>query len=128
MSLLSFRRAALFLLLAIPLNAQAADVTVAAASDLNYAIKEIIANFEHATGNNVKLTLGSSGNFYAQLTNGAPFEVFLSADVTYPRQLEAAGRTEPGSIYIYAIGRIVVRVPTGSKIDLQKLKMKSLLD
>ena len=109
-------------------TAQAAEVTVAAASDLNFAIKEIITNFEKATGNKVRLTLGSSGNFYTQISNGAPFEVFLSADVNYPRQLESAGRIEPGSIYTYAIGKLVVWVAGFSKIDVGKTQMKSLLD
>ncbi len=119
---------ALILALLVATAAQAADVTVAAASDLSVAIKEIIANFEKSTGHKVRLTLGSSGNFYAQISNGAPFEVFLSADVNYPRQLEPAGRTEPGSIYTYAIGRIVVWVSAKSKLDPQKTQMKTLLD
>ena len=98
MSLPLFRRLCWsFCCLLFHFPANAVDVTVAAASDLNYAIKEIIAKFEQATGNSVKLTLGSSGNFYAQLTNGAPFEVFLSADVSYPSPARIDYRAEPGS-------------------------------
>src|SRR5881392_362456 len=93
--------AALLVLLLISRTGQAADVHVAAASDLNFAIKEIIGGFEQATGNKVKLSLGSSGNFYAQISNGAPFEVFLSADVSYPQQLEASGKAEKGTTFIY---------------------------
>src|SRR5215813_1531646 len=65
---------ALLVLAALPVHA--ADVSVAAASNLNFAIKEIIQQFERETGNRVRLTLGSSGNFYAQILNGAPFDVF----------------------------------------------------
>jgi molybdate transport system substrate-binding protein len=107
---------------------QAADITVAAASDLNDAIKEIISVYEADSGNHVRLTLGSSGNFFAQIANGAPFDVFLSADAEYPRQLEKAGLTQPGTISIYAIGQIAVWVPRSSKVDVQKLGMKALME
>ncbi len=123
-----FRRILIVLLIAFPLSANAADVTVAAASDLSDAIKQIIAQFEQATGNKVKLTLGSSGNFYAQLTNGAPFEVFLSADISYPHQLESAGLAEAGSTFVYAVGKIVLWVPNQSKIDLNRTQIKALGD
>ena len=103
-------------------------VLVAAASDLSYVINAIIPKFEQSTGHKVKLTLGSSGNFFAQISNGAPFQVFLSADVNYPRQLEKAGRAETGSTYIYALGKIVLWVPNSSKIDIQAKKLQSLLD
>jgi molybdate transport system substrate-binding protein len=106
--------------------AQAATVTVAAASDLNFAIKEIIVNFEKATGNHVQLTLGSSGNFYAQISNGAPFEVFLSADAAYPENLKKAGKVD--NTFIYAVGKIVLWVPNTSKVDIYRMQMKSLLD
>src|SRR5215831_14079552 len=103
------------------------QVLVAAASDLNFPIKEIITQFEQKTGHNVKLTLGSSGNFAAQISNGAPFDVFLSADVDYVRQLDRAGLVEPNSLNIYAEGRIVIWVRNGSPIDVQRLGMDSLL-
>ena len=80
----------LCVLSAIPAHAD--EINVAAASDLNFAIKEIIPQFERETGHKVRLTMGSSGNFYAQIVNGAPFDVFLSADITYPLQLEKGGR------------------------------------
>ena len=109
-------------------TAFADTVLVAAASDLSYAINAIIPKFEQSTGHKVKLTLGSSGNFFAQISNGAPFQIFLSADVNYPRQLEKAGRAETGSTYIYALGKIVLWVPNSSKIDIQAKKLQSLLD
>jgi molybdate transport system substrate-binding protein len=109
-------------------SAFADQVLVAAASDLSFPIKEIIANFERATGHSVKLTLGSSGNFQAQIANGAPFDVYLSADVDYVRQLDRLGLVEPNSLYVYAVGRLVVWVPNGSAIDVQKLGINSLLE
>jgi molybdate transport system substrate-binding protein len=124
-----FRRAiliVLFLLVAIPGYAE--DINVVAASDLNFAIKEIVQQFEMKTGNTVHLTLGSSGNFSAQITNGAPFDVFLSADVNYAKQVEAAGRGVPGSTFIYAVGGLALWVPKGSTIRLDALGMKSLLE
>ena len=109
-------------------GAPAADVSVAAASDLNFPIKEIINRFEQTTGNKVKLSLGSSGNFYAQISNGAPFEVFLSADVSYPERLEASGKAEKGTIFVYAVGKLVVWVPNGSRLDLNKGGIRALAD
>jgi len=107
-------------------TAWSAEITVAAASDLNFAFKEIVAEFEKKTGNTVKLSLGSSGNFFAQLSNGAPFDLFFSADIGYPKKLDEAGLTEPGTLYSYAVGRIVVWVPKGSPIDVRSLGIKAL--
>src|ERR1043166_5468633 len=95
-------------ILAAVLPLEADTVNVAAASDLSFALKEIIESFEHKTGNQVHLTLGSSGNFYAQILNGAPFDVFVSADMDYPRQLEMKGYTVPGSLFTYGIGGLAV--------------------
>jgi molybdate transport system substrate-binding protein len=111
---------------AIPLHAE--EVNVAAASDLNFAIKEIVQQFEQATGNKVRLTLGSSGNFYAQISNGAPFDVFLSADMNYPKQLETAGQAVGGSTFVYGIGAIVLWVPKQSPLKLNSLGMRALLE
>src|SRR5262245_60152862 len=116
------------LLFTCSLTLQATEIVVAAASDLNFLLKEIVAQFERQTGHKVKLSLGSSGTFHAQITNGAPFDVFLSADITYPRELEKAGLTEPNSLFIYAVGRAVIWVPKSSAIDVAKLGMQSLLD
>jgi molybdate transport system substrate-binding protein len=98
----------------------AEEITIAAASDLNFAFKEIVAEYEKTTGNHVKLTLGSSGNFYAQIQNGAPFDLYFSADIAYPRKLEEAGLTVPGSLYQYAVGRIVMWTGNGSRLDFSK--------
>jgi molybdate transport system substrate-binding protein len=96
------------------------EIAIAAASDLNFAIKELVEEYEKTTGNQVKLSLGSSGNFYAQIQNGAPFDLYFSADIGYPKKLEAAGLTVPGSLYRYAIGRIVLWTGNGSRIDVAK--------
>ena len=95
-------------------------VTVAAASDLTYAMNEIAANFEKATGCSVRVSTGSSGNFLSQIENGAPFDVFFSADIEYPRKLEAEGLAAPGSVYLYAVGKIVLWVRNDSRLDISK--------
>jgi molybdate transport system substrate-binding protein len=100
--------------------AVAEEITIAAASDLNFAFREIATEYEKASGNRVRLTLGSSGNFYAQIQNGAPFDLYFSADITYPKKLEEAGLTVPGSLYQYAVGRIVLWTGNGSPLDLSK--------
>jgi molybdate transport system substrate-binding protein len=95
-------------------------VTIAAASDLTYAMNEIAANFEKATGCAVHLSMGSSGNFLTQIENGAPFDVFFSADIAYPKKLEAEGLAAPGSTYLYAIGKIVLWTRNDSRVDVSK--------
>ena len=101
-------------------GAVAEELTIAAASDLNFVFRELVAEFEKTTGNNVRLSLGSSGNFFSQIQNGAPFDLYFSADIAYPRKLEEAGLTVPGSLYPYAVGRIVVWVGKDSHLDLSK--------
>ena len=110
---------------AAALHAQ--EITVAAAADLQFAFQDVAARFEKQTGGHVKLVFGSSGNFFAQIENGAPFDVFCSADISYPQRLESAGLTEPGSLYRYATGRIVLWVPKASPLDLGR-GMGVLLD
>jgi len=107
--------------------AVAGEVLVAAASDLSFPIKEIIAQFEKQSGHAVKLTLGSSGNFQAQIINGAPFDVYISADVDYIRQLDQRGLVEANTLFIYAVGRLVIWVPNGSPLDVKKLGMQALV-
>jgi molybdate transport system substrate-binding protein len=103
------------------LLAHAADeINVAAASDLSFAMKELAANYEKQTGTVVKVTLGSSGNFFTQIQNGAPFDLFFAADIDYPKKLEAGGLGEPGTLYQYATGKIVLWVPAESKLDVNK--------
>ena len=93
-------------------------LTVAAASDLQSALPVIASQFEKETGERVRLTFGSSGNFFAQIQNGAPFDVFFSADIDYPRRLEASGHAERGSLYEYATGHLVLWTRRDSGIEL----------
>ena len=101
-------------------QAWAGEIAIAAASDLNYAMKELIVEYEKTTGNHARLSLGSSGNFYAQIQNGAPFDVYFSADIGYPKKLEEAGLIVPGSLYRYAVGRIVLWTHHNSQHDVSK--------
>lgn len=99
-------------------HAVAEELAIAAASDLNFAMKDLTGLYEKQTGQHIKLSLGSSGNFFAQIENGAPFDLYFSADIGYPKKLEQAGLTVPGSLYRYAVGRIVFWVPTESRVDI----------
>lgn len=107
----------LFMVTVLPLRAD--EITIAAASDLQFVLPELAARFERQTGHKVRLSFGSSGNFYSQIQNGAPFDLFLSADSAYPRRLEAAGFVEPGTVYDYAVGTLVLWVPNGSKLKIE---------
>ena len=103
-----------------PAQSHAQVLTVAAASDLQSALPVIVAGFERDTGQRVRLTFGSSGNFFTQIENGAPFDVFLSADIDYPRRLERSGQAERGSLSEYATGRLVLWTRTDSGIDVRR--------
>ncbi|WP_447972659.1 molybdate ABC transporter substrate-binding protein [Nitrospira sp. Kam-Ns4a] len=103
-------------------------LTIAAASDLNFAFKELVAAFEQKTGIPVKLSLGSSGNFFAQIQQGAPYDLYFSADVRYPQKLIESGHAVPDSLYRYAIGRLVVWLPNGSPLAVDTLGLDVLLD
>jgi molybdate transport system substrate-binding protein len=105
----------------------AQEVTVAAAADLTVRHAGCGRPIPEGNGKTVKLIYGSSGNFFQQIKNGAPFDMFFSANLDYPKKLEAAGLTEPGSYYQYAKGKIVIWVRSESKLDLSS-GMKVLLD
>lgn len=89
--------------------------TVAAASDLKFAIEEVAANFEKDTGHKLRLVFGSSGNFKTQILQGAPFHLFMSADEGFVHELAGAGKTEDRG-RPYALGRIGIMVPPGSPL------------
>jgi molybdate transport system substrate-binding protein len=107
-------------LLGSPDVAAGQDLTIAAASDLQAVFPKLAEQFERETSHHVNVTFGSSGNFYAQIQNGAPFDLFFSADIDYPRQLERAGLAEPGTMYQYATGQLVLWIRTGSPVQLQQ--------
>lgn len=108
-------------------TAAAQDLLVAAASDLQFAFPDVASRFQKETGHAVKFTFGSSGNFFSQIQNGAPFDLFFSADIDYPTQLQSAGLTAPGSLRRYATGKIVLWVSKQSTVDL-KNGLRALLD
>ena len=107
--------------------AQAQEITVAAAADLQFVMQEMVAGFQKQTGRHVNVVYGSSGNFYEQIQSGAPFDLFFSANLEYARKLESAGLAEPGTLYPYASGKIVLWVPSGSKVNLQE-GLRAVLD
>lgn len=108
--------------------AVAQDIIVAAATDMSAALPELAARYTKKTGQAVKVSFGSSGNLSNQIRNGAPFDVFFSADEDYPRQLIAEGLASKDTLYRYAIGRLVLWVPSHSLLELSKLGMHALLD
>jgi molybdate transport system substrate-binding protein len=104
------------------------ELVVAAAADLSSALQEIGDSYEKKTGVKAKLSFGASGALTQQIQNGAPFDLFFSADMDYPRQLIAAGDADGASLYQYAVGRLVLWVPADSPLDVEHLGMKVLLD
>jgi molybdate transport system substrate-binding protein len=107
---------------------QGGVIAVAAAADLKFALDDVIAEFRRGNPNvRVRVTYGSSGNFHAQLVQRAPFDLYLSADIDYPKQLIAAGAADAGELFEYSIGRIVIWVPADSPIDVQALKHEAVL-
>jgi molybdate transport system substrate-binding protein len=109
-------------------SARAQTVKVAAAADLKFAMDELATEFEKGSGAKLDVAYGSSGNFLTQIRNGAPFDLFFSADSEYPKKLEGVGLAEPGTLREYAVGHIVIWTPRDSGIDAAKAGWQSLLD
>jgi molybdate transport system substrate-binding protein len=99
---------ALATLAALSSQAVAGQVRVAVAANFLEPAQAIAAAFKSKTGNTVELSPGSTGQLYTQLTHGAPYEIFLSADVDHAKQAEADGLARSGSRFTYAIGRLVL--------------------
>jgi molybdate transport system substrate-binding protein len=113
--------AAAILLAAPALRAQARQrLTLAAASDLQAVLPGLVRDFERSASAQVSVSFGSSGSFFAQIQNGAPFDVFLSADVDYPRQLAAAGLADSTTMQVYATGHLVLWARRETKLDLSR--------
>lgn len=113
-------RLCLAMVSSLPLTTSLADSPpplVAAAADLQFALSEIAQQYQRDTGHSVRLVMGSSGNFYRQIREGAPFELFLSADERYVMQLHAAGKTRDAGT-LYALGRIVLIAPNRSPLPV----------
>jgi len=108
-------------------RAGAQEIRVAAAADLRSALGELAGQFEKQAGTKVNVTYGSSGNFFTQIQNGAPFDLFFSADLEYPRKLEVTGLAETGTLYKYACGRIVIWTRRDAPIDVASQGWNALL-
>lgn len=107
--------AGLALVLGAPVHA--AETSVAVAANFTEPAKEIAAAFKRATGDTASLSFGSSGQLYAQITHGAPYQVFLSADVERARKAEQDGVGVPGTLFVYATGRLALYSRTPGLVD-----------
>lgn len=105
--------------IAVSVESQADTTLVAVAANFTKPMTEIAAAFEKATGHTAKLSFGSSGKFVAQIENGAPFEIFLSADDTNPSKLQQSGFALTKSNFTYAIGKLVLWSATPNTVDAQ---------
>lgn len=104
-------------------------IAVACASDLRFVMPELEQEFhQQHPGIVIAATFGSSGNLFAQISNSAPFDVFLSADIQYPQKLADQGLTVPDSLFRYAVGHIVVWVRKDSPLDVEKMGVEVLKD
>jgi molybdate transport system substrate-binding protein len=103
---------------------------VAAASDLRFALDEIATAYakEHTGIEPPQVTYGSSGTLYSQIVNGAPFDVFLSANLEYPRRLAEGDKVEGGTVVTYAAGRLALWVPAKSPIDIERVGIAAVAD
>ena len=116
-------------MLAASASVRAETLLIAAAADLKFALDDALIEFRKAhPEHEPRPTYGSSGTLFAQIDNGAPFDIFFSADVKFPRQLIERGKAEKDSLFLYAIGHLVVWVPKESKLDVAQLGIKTLLD
>jgi molybdate transport system substrate-binding protein len=109
-------------------SVQAQTLHVAAAADLQFAMNDLASRYEKQAGVKIAVTYGSSGNLRAQIENGAPFDVFFSADMAYPKQLALRGLADPQSLYIYAFGRLVLWAPADAKLRLAEKGFSALSD
>ena len=97
--------------------AHAERILVAVAANFTGTARQIAAAFEQASGQDVALIPGATGKHYAQIANGAPFDVLLAADRERPERLERQGRARPGSRFTYALGRLVLWSPVPGRVD-----------
>ena len=113
------RSSLLLLLLSLCSSAQADEVQVAVAANFTGPMQAISALFERDTGHKARLTFGATGKFYAQITNGAPFEVLLSADDATPARMIKEGHAQPGTTFTYALGKLALWSTHPKLIDNQ---------
>lgn len=112
-----FRMFAAVTLATTALGTYAAEVQVAVAANFTAPMQRIATAFERDTGHRALLSFGATGKFYAQIVNGAPFDVFLAADDRVPARLEAEGRIVAGSRFTYAIGKLVLWSAGADRVD-----------
>ncbi|WP_422631582.1 molybdate ABC transporter substrate-binding protein [Pseudomonas proteolytica] len=105
-------------------SAQAGEVQVAVAANFTAPIQAIAADFEKDTGHTLVAAYGATGQFYTQIKNGAPFEVFLSADDTTPQKLESEGDTVKGSRFTYAVGTLALWSAKEGYVDAKGAVLK----
>jgi molybdate transport system substrate-binding protein len=108
-----------YALLTLAFPALAGEVSVAVAANFTAPMQVIAADFEKTTGHQMVLAFGATGTFYAQIKNGAPFDVLLAADDKTPARLEAEGGAVPGSRFTYAIGKLVLWSTHADLVDAQ---------
>jgi len=114
--------------LALASSVRAQTLRVAAAADLRFAMNDLAGQFEKETGTKVAISFGSSGNFRAQIENGAPFDVFFSADTEYPERLIRVGAADAQSLTVYAYGHLVLWAPAEEKLHLAERGFAALQD
>jgi len=120
--------AAMLFCTTLPCAAQKSQIRVAAAADLQTALPEVAATFEAGTGTHVEIVFGSSGNFFAQIENGAPFDLFFSADNDYPKKLEDSGLALANTRIVYGLGRITLWMSPNSPCNPRHETWKCLSD
>lgn len=113
----AIKKLTLSLLLSIPFSANATELKVAVAANFAQTLKEIAMVFEKDTGHKVALTQGSTGKLYAQISQGAPFDVLLSADDETPEKLVREGKAVSGTQFTYAVGRLALWSPKSDLVD-----------
>jgi molybdate transport system substrate-binding protein len=118
----------IFFILVLASSLRAQILRVAAASDLQFAMKELGAQFEKKTGTKMAVSYGSSGNFSSQIENGAPFDAFFSADALYPERLIKSGAADSHSLVTYAQGHLVLWALPGTNLQLTQKGFAALQD
>jgi molybdate transport system substrate-binding protein len=120
-----YRPALLVLAAVVSMPAFADEVNVAVAANFTAPMKVIAAQFEQATGHKVLASYGATGKFYAQIQNGAPFEILLAADDETPAKLDKENATAPNSRFTYAIGKLVLWSPQAGMVDAKGEVLKA---
>lgn len=114
-------RALMAVAMLFPVLASGGEIRVAVASNFRPAMETLKQEFESSSAHRLMLIFGSTGKHYAQISNGAPFDVFLAADVERPQRLEREGHAVPGSRFTYAVGKLVLWSPRPGYVDASGL-------